>query len=87
MLTQLGLIGLTAELLGLGACAAQTEKTDRPQGLNHSALLQASTEEPGAWTYLDPNADLASYRRFILDPPRVYRGDGASFGELSDEQV
>ena len=78
---------LAAALLGLGACTAQTEKTDRPQGLNDSALLQASTEEPGAWTYLDPNADLAAYRRFILDPPRVYRGDGASFGGLSDEQV
>ena len=87
MLTRFSSIWLTVGLLGLGACAAQTEKTDRPQGLNDSALLQASTEEPGAWTYLDPDADLASYRRFILDPPRIYHGDGASFGGLSDAQI
>jgi hypothetical protein len=78
---------LTVALLGLGACAAQTEKVDRPQGLSDAAMLQASTEEPGAWTYLAPNIDLTSYRRFILDPPRIHHGEGASFGGLSDEQV
>jgi hypothetical protein len=78
---------LMAGLLALGGCAAQTEKVDRPQGLSDAALLQASTEEPGAWTYLDPNADLASYRRFILDPPRIYRGDASTFADLSDADV
>ena len=66
-------------LLALAGCAGQTERVDRPQGLDEAAaLLQASAEEPGAWTYLDPSADLASYRRFILDPPRVYRGSDAA---------
>ena len=78
----LGLLALAA------ACAAQTERVDWPQGLDEAALLQASAEEPGAWTYLDPSADRASYRRFILDPPRVYRGsDPSSFAGLSDADV
>jgi hypothetical protein len=74
-------------LLALAGCAAQTETVDRPQGLDDAALLQASTEEPGAWTYLDSTADLASYRRFILDPPRVHRSDPSSFAGLSDADV
>jgi hypothetical protein len=49
--------------------------------------LQASTEEPGAWTYKATGADLAAHRRFILDPPRIYRGEGASFGDLSEVEV
>jgi hypothetical protein len=78
---------LTVGLLALGGCAAQTETVDRPQGLDETALLQASAAEPGAWTYLDPNADLASYRRFILDPPRVVRSDPSSFAGLPDADV
>lgn len=74
-------------LLAVAGCAAQTEAVDRPQGLDEAALLQASIEEPGAWTYKAPGVDLSAYRRFILDTPRVYRGAGASFGNLSEEDV
>jgi hypothetical protein len=74
-------------LLAVAGCAAQTETVDRPQGLDAAALLQASTKEPGAWTYRAPGVDLSFYLLFILDEPRVYRGSGASFGELSDRDV
>lgn len=74
-------------LLTVGACTAQTETVERPKGLDDTALLQASAEEPGAWTYLDPSADIASYRRFILDPPRVLKSDSSSFAGLSVAEV
>lgn len=74
-------------LLGLSACTSQTETVERPHGLDDAALLQASAEEPGAWTYLDQNVDLAPYRRFILDPPRVLRSDASTFAGLSDADV
>jgi hypothetical protein len=78
---------MTIGLLALGACVAQTEAVDRPQGMEAAARLQASTEEPGAWTYQAPGVDLRKYRRFILDAPRVYRGEGSSYGSLSDADV
>lgn len=78
---------LVLGLLVVAAYAAQTETVDRPRGLDDAALLQASAEEPGAWTYLDQSVDLAPYRRFILDPPRVSRGDASSFAGLSDVDV
>lgn len=74
-------------LLAFGGCAAQTETVERPVGVDPGVTLQASAEEPGAWTYKAAGVDLASYRRFILDPPRIYRGDGASFGGLSEAEV
>ena len=74
-------------LLALGGCAAQTESIQQPVGVDPGVALQASTEEPGAWTYKAAGVDLAAYRRFILDPPRIYRGEGASFGDLSDAQA
>jgi hypothetical protein len=80
-------ISLVSALLALGACAAQTESVERPVGIDPGVGLRESTEEPGAWTYRAPEVDLASFRRFILDTPRVYRGEGASFGGLSEEQV
>jgi Protein of unknown function (DUF3313) len=78
---------LALALLALGGCAAQTESIDRPVGIDPGVELQASSKEPGAWTYRAPGVDLASYRRFILDTPRIYRGEGASFGGLSDQEV
>jgi Protein of unknown function (DUF3313) len=78
---------VVAMLLVLGGCAAQTESVDRPMGVDPGVALQASIEEPGAWTYKAAGVDLAAYHRFILDPPRVFRGEGASFGDLSDAQV
>lgn len=78
---------LALALLALGGCAAQTETVQRPQGIAAAASLQESSDEPGAWTYLAPNADLAGYRRFILDPPQVHRGTGSSYGSLSDTDV
>jgi hypothetical protein len=78
---------MVAMLLVLGGCAAQTESIDRPVGVDPGVALQASTKEPGAWTYKAAGVDLAAYRRFILDPPRIYPGKGTSFGDLSDAQV
>jgi hypothetical protein len=49
--------------------------------------LRPSLEEPGAWTYIAPGAQLAAYRRFILDPPRVFRGEGSGYGSLSETEI
>lgn len=74
-------------LLALAGCTAQTQTVERPQGLADAPDLQASLEEPGAWTYIAPGAQLGTYRRFILDPPRVFRGEGSGYGDLSDAEV
>ena len=73
----------------LCGCAAQTERTgdQPPAGIDPGVALRASTEEPGAWTYKAEGVDLAAYRRFILDPPRIFQGQGASFGNLTEAQV
>jgi hypothetical protein len=49
--------------------------------------LRPSLEEPGAWTYIAPGAQLAANRRFILDPPRVFRGEGSGYGSLSETEI
>ena len=74
-------------LLTLLGCTAQTQTVERPQGLADAPGLQAAPDEPGAWTYIAPGAQLSAYRRFILDPPRVFRGEGSSYGDLSDAEV
>jgi hypothetical protein len=71
----------------LAGCTAQTQTVERPQGLAGAPGLQASLEEPGAWTYIAPGAQLRTYRRFILDPPRVFRGEGSGYGALSEADV
>lgn len=71
----------------LAGCTADTLATDRPLGLSDAPGLAAAADEPGAWTYLAPGAKLATYRRFILDTPRIYRGEGSSYGNLSDEDI
>lgn len=80
-------IAAACALLALAACTSQTQTTERPLGVPEAAKMQASTEEPGAWTYIAPNAQLGKYRRFILDPPQVYRGEGSSYGDLSEAEV
>jgi len=74
-------------LLAAAGCAAQTQTVERPQALADAPDLQASTDEPGAWTYIAPGARLSAYRRFILDPPRVFRGEGSGYGDLSEADV
>jgi hypothetical protein len=76
-----------ATLLALAGCTAQTQTVERPEGLADAPGLQASLEEPGAWTYIAPGAQLRTYRRFILDPPRVFRGEGSGYGDLSEAEV
>jgi hypothetical protein len=76
-----------AILLALAGCAAQTQTVERPRGLPDAPGLRAAADEPGAWTYLAPGVDLGAYRRFILDPPRVFRGEGSGYGDLSDAEV
>ena len=74
-------------LIALAGCTAQTQTVERPQGLADAPGLQAAPDEPGAWTYVAPGVRLADYRRFILDPPRVFRGEGSGYGDLSDAEV
>jgi hypothetical protein len=71
------LIGLG--VLALSACAAQTETVERPPTDAVAETLEPAQGERGAWTYLAPNVDLKKYTRFILEPPKVHRGEGASY--------
>jgi hypothetical protein len=74
-------------LLALAGCAAQTQEVAAPPTFAGAASLQPSLEEPGAWTYIAPGAQLAAYRRFILDPPRIFRGEGSGYGNLSEADI
>jgi Protein of unknown function (DUF3313) len=71
------LIGLG--MLALGACAAQTESVERPPTGAVAETLEPAQGERGAWTFLAPDVDLRKYTRFILERPKVYRGEGASY--------
>jgi hypothetical protein len=73
-------------LVILAACAAQTESVEAPPTGAVAETLQPAPDERGAWTYLDPNVDLKKYTRFVLEPPRVYRGEGASYPTDFSEQ-
>jgi Protein of unknown function (DUF3313) len=75
--SQCWLIGLG--VLALSACAAQTETVERPPAGAVAETLEPAKGERGAWTYLAPDVDLKKYTRFILEPPKVYRGEGASY--------
>jgi hypothetical protein len=75
--SQCWLIGLG--VLALSACAAQTETVERPPAGAVAETLEPAQGERGAWTYLAPDVDLKKYTRFILEPPKVYRGEGASY--------
>jgi hypothetical protein len=82
--SQWWLIGLG--LLALSACAAQTESVERPPSGAVSENLQPAQGERGAWTYFDPGVDLKKYTRFILEPRKVYGGEGSSYpAELSQQ--
>jgi hypothetical protein len=82
--SQWWLIGLG--VLALSACAAQTETVERPPTGAVAEALEPAQDERGAWTYLAPDADLKEYTRFIVEPPRVYRGEGASYPSNLSEQ-
>jgi Protein of unknown function (DUF3313) len=78
------LIGLG--VLALSACAAQTESVERPPQGAVAEPLEPAQGERGAWTYLAPDVDLKKYTRFILERPRVYRGEGASYPSNLSQQ-
>jgi Protein of unknown function (DUF3313) len=82
--SQCWLIGLG--VLALGACAAQTESVERPPQGAVAEPLEPAQGERGAWTYLAPDVDLKKYTRFILERPRVYRGEGASYPSNLSQQ-
>lgn len=73
-----------ATLLLLGGCSAQSQSTDKPMGVFGDVALTKNAEAPGAWSYLAPGADLSRYTSFMLDPPVVFRGEGSSYGDLSN---
>jgi hypothetical protein len=66
-------------LIALSACAAQTENVEQPPTGVVTETMQPAEGEHGAWTYLDPTVDLKKYTRFILERPKVYRGEGARY--------
>jgi Protein of unknown function (DUF3313) len=72
--------------LALSACAARTESVERPPTGAVAGTLQPAEGERGAWTYLAPDVDLKKYTRFILEPPTVYRGEGASYPSNFSQQ-
>lgn len=78
-------------LLALCACAAQTESVDRPPTGAVAETLEPDQAEHGAWTFMAPDVDLKKYTSFILEPPKIYRGEGASypsnFSEADREEV
>lgn len=75
----------------LGLCAACTSQTENnrpaPPAIVPGAALTPAAGEPGAWTYLDPQADLASYNAFILDEPQVLHEAGSSYGRLTPAEI
>jgi hypothetical protein len=40
-----------------------------------------------AWSCVAPGAQLQACQRFILDPPRVFRGEGSGHGSLSEADI
>ncbi len=88
MTTIRGLLGAGALTLALAGCAAQSQSTSQPNaGITGVPMTENAKEAPGAWSYIAPDANLAQYTSFILEPPVVYRGEGSSFGDLSDAEV
>jgi outer membrane murein-binding lipoprotein Lpp len=80
-------LALGAMVLALAGCSAQTQSMDQPTGMDISAQLQQNPNEGGAWTYLDPTANLKSYDSFIILPAKIFRGEGAKYGGLSDQEI
>lgn len=74
-------------LLALAGCSAQTQTLQAPQAAIGGGHLAASADEPGAWTYLAPAARLTAYRRFILDAPRIFHGEGSAYGKLPEAEL
>lgn len=88
MTTIRGLLGAGALTLALAGCAAQSQSTSQPNSaITGVPMTENAKEAPGAWSYIAPDAKLAQYTSFILEPPVVYRGEGSSFGDLSDADV
>jgi hypothetical protein len=40
-----------------------------------------------AWTYRSPSLDPKAYSRVLIDPPQVYRGEGAAFGDFTQAEI
>jgi hypothetical protein len=70
-----------------GARPRRRRSTDHRALPTPPACGPPPTDEPGAWTYIAPGVDLGAYRRFILDSPRVFRGEGSGYGDLPDAEV
>jgi hypothetical protein len=88
MTTTRSLLGVGALALALAGCTAQSQSTSQPaQGITGVAMTENAKEAPGAWSYIAQGVDLRKYTSFILEPPVVYRGEGADFHGLSDEEV
>jgi hypothetical protein len=73
--------------IALSACTAQSERMDQPSASIAGVPLTQNAQVPDAWSYIAPDANLAGFNKFILDPPVVYRGEGSDYGDLSDGEV
>ena len=71
----------------LAGCTAQSQSVSQPASGVTGVPLTESSEAPDAWSYIAPDANLAQYTSFILEPPVIYRGEGSDFHGLSDEDV
>lgn len=80
------LFGTLLGLLALGACASQERALDAPVGLS-GVSLERSADDPEAWTYRATDADLTRFRRFMIEPTRIYRGEGSDYGSLTEAEI
>jgi hypothetical protein len=69
----------------VGGCAS--DMAAPPSELSSSAQLRAGQERSGDWSFRAPDADLARYKRFIIEPAIIYPGPEADFGSASGEEL
>src|SRR3546814_12964992 len=78
--------GYAALCAGLAMCRSFQAAGQAPGELQSSSRL---TEDPGkhdSWTYRNPDANLATYKRFIIEPTAIYADPAATWGSTTQEQ-
>src|SRR3546814_9434173 len=78
--------GDAALCAGLAMCRSFQAAGQAPGELQASSRL---TEDPGkhdSWTYRNPDANLATYKRFIIEPTAIYADPAATWGSTTQEQ-
>jgi hypothetical protein len=80
----LGWVVALGTAMALTACSSYSEKKaeERPQGLQSTSMLKSDQAIAGAWTYKNQQANLAVYKRIMIDPVTVYQGPEANFKDI-----